>query len=473
LGSLDLWDKEYVWHPFTQMQEYRGEQIPIIERGEGSYLIDTDGNRYLDGISSLWVTVHGHCHQEINRAVQSQMEKISHSTLLGLANVPSILLAKKLVEITPPGLNKVFYSDAGATAVEIALKIAFQYWRQTEGGQQKQKFIYLENSYHGDTVGAVSVGGIELFHSLYRPLLFQGYKIPSPYCYRCPVGKEKKSCRLACLEPLEELLAAKSGEIAALIIEPLVQGAAGLITSPPGYLKRVRELCSRFNVLVIADEVAVGFGRTGSMFACAEEGVAPDLMCLAKGLTGGYLPLAATLATNEIYAAFLGSYREQNTFFHGHTYTGNPLACAAALASLDLFEKNRVIEGLQAKIAVLAEGLKSFEGLPWVGEIRQKGMMVGMELVQDKETKEPFPLALNIGHVVTLEARKRGLITRPLGNVLVLMPILSMDKEELEKMLAVLYDSLRAAVEHILGKTHREKEGRYASIHSGVGGKGA
>lgn len=454
MENLEIWDKEYVWHPFTQMQQYRNEETPIIERGEGSYLFDTKGRKYLDGISSLWVTTHGHCCREINEAIQAQLNKISHSTLLGLANVPSILLAKKLVEITPQGLTKVFYSDSGATAVEIALKIAFQYWCQARGeeNKEKQKFVYLDNSYHGDTVGSVSVGGIDLFHRLYKPLLFDGYKVPSPYCYRCPMGKEKGSCGMACLEPLEELLAARGREIASLIIEPLVQGAAGMITSPPGYLKRVREICTSYNVLMIADEVAVGFGRTGKMFACEEEGVSPDIMCLAKGITGGYLPLGATLTTDEIFEAFLGSHEEQKTFYHGHTYTGNPLAGAAALANLEIFDKKQVITGLQPKIELLTKGLATFYALPWVGEIRQKGMMIGIELVQNKATKEPFPFALNIGHRVTLEARKRGLITRPLGNVIVLMPILSMSEEELTEVLDITYTSIKTVCADIVGK---------------------
>lgn len=449
LKNLEVWDKEYIWHPFTQMRQYREEDIPVIEKGEGSYLYDTKGRKYLDGVSSLWVTVHGHCKKEINAAIMEQLNKISHSTLLGLANVPSILLAKKLAEITPPGLNKVFYSDAGATAVEIALKIAFQYWQQVNGGKQreKQKFVYLGQSYHGDTIGAVSVGGIDLFHSLYRPLLFDGCKIPSPYCYRCPMGKNKTSCAMECLTPLEDILTARSGEIAALIIEPQVQGAAGMIVSPAGYLKKVRELCTRYNVLMIADEVAVGFGRTGRMFACEEEDVAPDIMCLAKGITGGYLPLAATLTTDEIFNAFLGSHEEQKTFYHGHTYTGNPLACAAALANLELFEKEEVISRLQPKIELIAGRLKDFYTLPWVGDIRQKGMMAGIELVRDKSTGEPFPLALNIGHRVTLEARKRGLIIRPLGNVIVLMPVLAMSEKELADVLEITYDSIKTACE--------------------------
>lgn len=441
---LEQWDKQYVWHPFTQMQQYLREKPVIIKQGEGSYLIDVEGNRYLDGVSSLWVTLHGHCHPELNRAIKEQLDRIAHSTLLGLANVPSILLAQKLVEITPPGLNKVFYSDNGATAVEIALKIAFQYWQQRDGGRyrRKTKFISFVNAYHGDTIGSVSVGGIPLFHGIFKPLLFECLHAPAPYCYRCPLGLERESCGMACLNQLEGLLEKHREEVAALIIEPLVQGAAGMITAPDGFLRRVRELCSKYNVLLIADEVAVGFGRTGRLFACEHEDVTPDLMCLAKGITGGYLPLAATLATDEIYEAFLGEPEECKTFYHGHTYTGNPLACAAALASIELFEKTDLLASLQPKIDLLRRGLENFRDLPHVGDIRQRGMMVGIELVVDKDTKEPYAMKEQIGHRVILEARGRGLILRPLGNVIVLMPVLSMSNEELNRVLEITYESI-------------------------------
>lgn len=441
---LEQWDREYIWHPFTQMQEYAKTRPLVIERGEGSYLIDIEGNRYLDGVSSLWVTVHGHNKKELNDAIKAQVDQIAHSTLLGLANVPSILLAKKLVEITPPGLNKVFYSDSGSTAVEIALKMAFQYWKQKDGGifRGKTKFISLGEAYHGDTIGSVSVGGMELFHDIFRPLLFDRIHVPAPYCYRCPLDLSRPSCDMNCVQSVEEVMARNNGEIAAMIVEPLVQGAAGMIVAPDGYLKRIRELCSRYNILLIADEVAVGFGRTGKMFACEHEGVIPDLMCLAKGITGGYLPLAATLATEEVYGVFLGAHRECKTFFHGHTYTGNPVACAAALANIKLFEDNKVIEELGKKISLLEQGLKHFYGLPHVGDIRQKGMMVGIELVADKETRKPYPWEDNMGHRVILEARKNGLVIRPLGNVIVLMPVLSMSIPELGRVLDITFNAI-------------------------------
>lgn len=441
--ELENWDKQYLWHPFTQMREYCDEKPLIIEKGEDSFLIDIYGNRYLDGVSSLWVNLHGHRREEIDQAIINQVKKISHSTLLGLSNVPAIKLARKLVEITPEGLNKVFYSDDGSTAVEIALKMAFQYWQQKSPSQkEKCKFISLSHAYHGDTLGAVSVGGIDTFHQLYKSLLFPAYSVPSPYCYRCSVGKSYPSCHLNCLNQVEEVMKEHHQEVAALIIEPLVQGAAGMIVSPPGYLKEIRRLCSQYNILMIADEVAVGFGRTGTMFACEQEEVIPDLLCVAKGISGGYLPLAATLTTEEVYGAFLGDYQELKTFFHGHSYTGNPLACSAALASLEIFEKDHTLEKLKEKICLLEEKLQPFLDLPHVGEVRQKGFMVGIELVKDRNSKESYPLGEKVGIKVIQEARKRGLIIRPLGDVIVIMPPLNISCENLERLIEIIFDSI-------------------------------
>jgi len=439
-------DKKYLWHPFTQMKDWVDGTPLVIERGEGSYLIDSDGKRYLDGVSSLWVTVHGHCRQELNRAINEQVAKLAHSTLLGLTHPAAIELARRLVEITPARLGKVFYSDNGSTAVEISLKMAYQYW-QLKGETQRKKFISFRNAYHGDTIGSVSVGGIDLFHAVYRPLLFETIKSPSPYCYRCELGRTYPECELACLDALETLMQAHASETAALIIEPLVQAAAGMITFPDGFLKGVQDLCRKHGVLMITDEVATGFGRTGKMFACEHEGVEPDLMALAKGITGGYLPLAATLTSNEVYDAFCGEFEEQKTFFHGHTYTGNPLACAAALANLDIFEKDRTIEALQPKIAFLTSKLSPFKELAHVGEVRQKGFMVGIELVADKNTREPFAIREKIGQKVILHARTKGLIIRPLGDVIVLMPPLSVSLEELGQIVDITYESIVAVTE--------------------------
>jgi adenosylmethionine---8-amino-7-oxononanoate aminotransferase len=447
-AQVEKLDKQYIWHPFTQMRDWEQEPQIIIERGKGSVLTDIHGKNYLDGVSSLWVTVHGHRKREIDAAVTAQLKKIAHSTLLGLSNVPAVLLAEKLVQIAPRGLTKVFYSDSGSTAVEIALKIAFQYWQQKGPAyRSKTGFISLREAYHGDTLGSVSVGGIELFHQIYKPLLFNTFKIDTPHCYRCAIGKTYPDCALACAEKAEEVISAHSHETAALIIEPLVQGAAGMLTHPPGYLKRIRELCTKHHILMIADEVATGFGRTGTMFACEQEKVVPDIMAVAKGITGGYLPLAATLTTEDIYQGFLGEYRELRTFFHGHTYTGNPLACAAAIANLDLFKKEKTIARLRPKIALLREQLRRFNALDHVGEVRQKGFMVGIELVKDRATKEPYPLEDKVGIRVVLECRKHGLIIRPLGNVIVLMPPLAMTAKELKQMADIVYRAVKKITE--------------------------
>jgi len=446
--QLTNMDKKFLWHPFTQMQDYLKEDPLIIVDGQGSYLIDIKGNKYLDGVSSLWVNVHGHKHPKINQAIISQVEKISHSTLLGPSNIPAIELAQRLVEISPPGLNKVFYSECGAAAVEIGLKIAFQYWQQRPDPRPKKtKFVYLQNAYHGDTLGAVSVGGIDLFHKLYQPLLKENICVPSPYCYRCLFSNTPIDCQMTCLEEAERIIKNRFDEIAAFIIEPLVQGAGGMIVAPSGYLKRVREICNQYELLLIADEVAVGFGRTGRMFACEHEDVSPDIMVVGKGITGGYLPLAATLTTDEIYEAFLGEYWEFKTFFHGHTYTGNPVACAAALANLETFEEEQTLAKLKDKIFQLREWLKKFEDLKHVGEIRQKGFMVGIELVRDKKTKEPYPFEEKIGIKVIQEARNSGLVIRPLGNVIVLMPPLSIAQEELHQMAEITFRAIKKVTE--------------------------
>jgi adenosylmethionine-8-amino-7-oxononanoate transaminase len=437
-------DKQYLWHPFTQMQDWQKEPQLVIESGKGSFLTDTRGKKYLDGVSSLWVNVHGHRKAEIDRAVSAQLRKIAHTTLLGLTNVPAVLLAEKLVGIAPKGLSRVFYSDSGSTAVEIALKMAFQYWQQ-RGPEfhRKTGFLSLTQAYHGDTIGAVSVGGIDLFRHIYKPLLFHSYKIESPYCYRCKIGLTYPGCQMTCLMHAENTIRKYAHVSAALIIEPLIQGAAGMLVQPPGYLRRIRELCTKNNILMIADEVATGFGRTGTMFACEHEKVVPDIMAVAKGITGGYLPLAATLTTEEIYRGFLGDYRQLRTFFHGHTYTGNPLACAAAIASIDLFKKEKTLQKLQPRIKFLAKELERFRRLPHVGEVRQKGFMTGIELVRNREMREPYALEEKIGIRVTQECRKQGLIIRPLGNVIVLMPPLSISLEDLRRMTDIVLNAVQ------------------------------
>jgi adenosylmethionine-8-amino-7-oxononanoate aminotransferase len=436
-------DRRYLWHPFTQMAEWLETEPLVIERAEGCALYDVEGKRYLDGVSSLWVTVHGHRKRAIDRAVKAQLDRVAHTTLLGLSNVPSIELGERLVAMAPSGLTRVFYSDSGSTAVEIALKIAFQY-RQQRGETARTRFVHFTNAYHGDTIGSVSVGGIDLFHALYKPLLFHGFEVPAPHGWRCPDDLDEAACGRSSLAALEATLRDHAGEIAAAIVEPVMQGAAGMIPQPPGWLAEVRRLCTRYGVLLIADEVATGFGRTGTMFACEQEGVSPDLLCLAKGITGGYLPLAATLATEEIFRAFLGRYDEFKAFFHGHTYTGNPLACAAALASLDLFEKERTLEKLRGKILRLSRRLAEIAKLPHVGDVRQRGFMAGIELAADVPARTAYPVAERRGHHVCMEARRRGAILRPLGDVVVLMPPLGISTRELDQLCDIARDSIAA-----------------------------
>ena len=438
------WDRKYLWHPFTQMREWEQQRPIIIERGKGSYLIDTEGRKYLDGTSSIWVNLHGHRHPALDLAIRKQLKKIAHSTLLGLSNPPAILLARELIHIAPKGLSRVFYSDNGSTAVEVALKMAVQYWQQRHpGAGPKNTFLHLKLAYHGDTIGAVSVGNIERFHSRFKPLLFPTLSADPPYCYRCPLNQTYPSCQMACLEPIEQILSTRHRELAGFIIEPLVQAAAGMITSPSGYLKRIRELCTKYGVLLIADEVATAFGRTGKMFACQHEQVTPDLMAISKGLTGGYMPLAATLTTEEVYNAFLGRYEDFKTFFHGHSYTGNPLGCAVALANLAVFRKAKTLSKLGPKIAELKRLLRPLSTLPHVGDIRQRGMMIGIELVKNRLTAEPFPIEERIGHRVAQEAYRHGLLIRPLGHIIVLIPPLATSSRALARMAAIVDQSIR------------------------------
>lgn len=442
-AQLEQWDRDHLWHPFTPMQAYTAEPPLIIERAHGCFLVDLDGREYLDGVSSLWCNVHGHRVPELDAAVRDQLDRVAHSTLLGLANVPAVRLARRLVELAPPGLSRVFFSDDGATAVEVALKMAFQYWRQCPRPRpEKTRFLALGGAYHGDTLGDVSVGDLARFHHLFAPLLFPTVRAPSPYCYRCPLGLERATCRMDCAAALEDLVRRHADSLAAVVIEPLMQGAAGLIAAPEGYLRRVREVTRAHDVLLIADEVAVGFGRTGTLFACSQEDVVPDFLCLAKGLTGGYLPLAATLTTEEVFAAFLGRPEEGRTFFHGHTYTGNPLGAAAALANLELMDRSGLLASLPAKSARLRAHLDRIATLPCVGDVRQRGLMAGIELVRDQRTRERFPAELRVGAQVCRAARERGVILRPLGDVIVLMPPLAIDPPLLDRLCTVVHDCL-------------------------------
>ncbi len=448
MDHLKKLDQKYIWHPFTQMRDWTDEEILVIDRAEDCYLIDTEGKRYIDGISSLWCNVHGHRNEKIDSAVRAQLDKVAHSTFLGLSNTPAILLAERLIQIAPKGLTRVFYSDSGSEAMEIALKMAYQYWQvRKDPRPKKKKFVHLELAYHGDTIGSVSVGGISLFHEIYEPLLFQSYSAFSPYCYRCKFGQDRDKCKRECLSELEEIVRKHQDELVAIVVEPMIQGAAGMIDQPEGYLKSVREIADKYDVLLICDEVATGFGRTGKMFACELEGITPDIMSVAKGLTGGYLPLAATLVKDKIYEAFLGEYGEFKAFFHGHTYTANPLACAAALANLDVFEDEKTLQNLQPKIDVLTQWLEKIRGLNHVGDVRQVGFMAGIELVKDKSTKNAYDLKEKQGIRVCKQARKYGVILRPLGNVVVLMPPLGVSQALLKELLNVTERCIREICE--------------------------
>ena len=436
LATLRAWDKAHLWHPFTPQADWAAADPLVVERGEGVYLFDIDGNKYLDGSGSLWCNVHGHRHPALDAAIRSQLDKLAHSTLLGLTHEPAILLARRLAELAPAGLSRVFFSADGASAVEAALKMALQYWHQRPDPQPgRRRFVALGNAYHGDTVGAVSLGDIGRFHAIFSPLLFDALRAPSPYCYRCPLGLQRPGCEIACLGELEKILADHAGEVIAVIVEPIVQGAGGMIAMPEGYLRGVRELTRKYDTLMIADEVAVGFGKTGTLFAVEQENVLPDILCLAKGLTGGYLPMSATLATEEIYSAFFATAAEGGTFQHGHTYGGNPLSAAVALASLRVFEEERTLQTMVPKVEALRGRLEGLWRHPHVGDVRQRGLIAGIELVADKTTKTPFDAASTVGARVCRAARARGVIVRPLGDIVVLMPPLAIDESQIHALI--------------------------------------
>jgi adenosylmethionine---8-amino-7-oxononanoate aminotransferase len=449
LDDLKRWDKEHVWHAFTQMAEY---EPLLIQRAQGCTLVGSDGREYLDGVSSLWCNIHGHRHPRINAAIRRQLDEVAHVTLLGMAHPTTVKLARRLVEIAPRGLAHVFFSDDGATAVEVALKMAFQYWRQSRARpapltlQQRTQYLAWDNAYHGDTLGSVSVGGVARFHAMFRPLLFDVVRLPAPDVYRLPPPIDRGGACGHYLRQLEAALAEHGETLAAVVIEPLVQAAAGIITHPPGFLRGVRDLTQRYGVLMIADEVAVGMGRTGKMFACEHEGVTPDFLCLAKGVTGGYLPLAATLTTDEIYRAFLGRYEDSKTFFHGHTYGGNPLGAAAALATLDVFDEEKTLEHLPPKINRLAEHLARIARQRHVGDVRQRGLIAGIELVRDRETKEPFAWGERRGIRVCQHAITEGVWLRPLGNVVVIMPPLAISLDELDRICLAVERGIASAM---------------------------
>jgi adenosylmethionine-8-amino-7-oxononanoate aminotransferase len=443
--QLRAWDDAHLWHPFTPHSVYRAEDPLLIAAGEGHYLIDSEGRRYLDGVSSLWCNLFGHRRAEIDAAIQDQLGRIAHSTLLGHSVVPAVQLAKRLVDLAPRGLSRVFFSDDGSTAMEVALKIALQFWQQHAGGRERNRklFVTLGLAYHGDTVGSVSLGGIDLFHERYRPLLFQTRKAPAPYCYRCPLELDRARCAIDCVGVLERLMDQEGDRVAAIVVESGMLGAAGMVVQPEGFLPRVRAAAERAGTLLVLDEVATGLGRSGQMFACERAAVVPDVLCLAKGLTGGYLPLAATLTTERIFEAFLGPPAEGRTFFHGHTYTGNALAAAAALATLDIFERDGILDIVRSRMATLTRELERLRDLPPVGDIRQYGLAAGIELVADRGSKTAFPIGERRGMRVCRAARDRGVFLRPLGDTIVLMPPLSITEAELTHLIDAVEYGIR------------------------------
>jgi adenosylmethionine-8-amino-7-oxononanoate aminotransferase len=437
------WDRQHYWHPFTQMADY---EPFIIEKAYGATLVDISGREYLDGVSSLWCNVHGHRHPKIDEAIERQLREVAHCTSLGASHPSAIRLARRLAELTPLGLDHVFFSSDGASAIETALKVAFQFWRQCDHpAPQRTKYVALGRAYHGDTIGSTSVGGIEHFQALFAPLLFEVVRAPSPDPRRLPGDIARDQAAAFYLDQLDRLLAQHAGEVAAMILEPLVQGAAGMIMHPTGYLGGVRELCTKHGILMIADEVATGFGRTGRMFACEHEDVVPDMLCLGKGITAGYLPLAAMIATDEVYDAFLGGY--DKTLFHGHTYSGNPLAAAAALASLDLFDEERSLQELLPKITRLGVHLSRLAKHPHVADARQCGFIGAVELTSDKATGEPFPAEDRIGWQICRDILDRGVWLRPLGDVLVVMPPLCVTVEQLDRIM----DAVTRGIDTVTG----------------------
>ncbi len=442
------WAREglrHCWHPYTQMSGLEAEPPLRIARAEGLFLYDTDGNRYYDAISSWWCVVHGHGHPRIREAAARQMAQLDHVLFAGVVHEPAARLAARLCTVAPEGLSRVFFSDNGSTAVEVALKMSLQFWRNA-GREERTGLVCLDRGYHGDTAGCMSVSGVEAFLRAFRPLLFPARRVPAPYCYRCPVGETYPSCGVACARAVAEALAEGEGRIAAVILEPLLMAAGGMLVYPPAYLAEVARLARAHGVHLIVDEVATGFGRTGTMFACEQAGVSPDFLCLSKGLTSGTLPLAATLTTAGVFDGFLGSPDGGRTFYHGHTYTANPTGCAVALASLELFEENGVLEHVGRIAPRLAAGVRALADLPAVGDVRHLGLVAALELVRDRATREPIPGTDPVFAAVRREALRRGLFLRPLGNVVYLFLPQCTTDVELDDILSRFGDAMRSAL---------------------------
>ncbi|MBI4383045.1 MAG: adenosylmethionine--8-amino-7-oxononanoate transaminase [Nitrospinae bacterium] len=439
-------DLNYVWHPCTQMKDYETVPPLLIERAEGIYLYDKEGRRYMDVISSWWVNLLGHNHPRLNAAIKAQLEKMAHVLFAGVTHGPAVRLAESLVRLSPPGLTKVFFSDNGSTSVEVAVKLSLQYWAQTGQGRRR-KFVYLKDAYHGETLGALSLCGIDLFREKFQDVLMDNLEVEGPDCYRCPYGLKRESCNAECFEAMEKAVERNSADIAGAIVEPLVQGAAGMKMYSPVYLRKLEDLCRSYGIHLILDEVAVAFGRTGSLFVCGELGLNPTFLCLSKGITSGYLPLAATLVEEKIYRAFYDEYSTRKMFLHSHSYTANPLACACANETLSLLLENDFLAGLGPKVRALGEQGRKLEELPRCGEFRQTGMIGAAELVEDKGTKKPFAFERRVGHQIYQEGLRRGVFMRPLGNVIYFIPPLTISADEIETMIGAARDSIRAVLQ--------------------------
>ena len=439
-------DLKYVWHPDTQMKEYENSEPILIEKGKGIYVWDDKGNKYIDAVASWWVNTLGHSNERLNRALFEQSQKIEHILLAGFTHKPAIELAERLIKLAGGSFSKVFYSDNGSTAVEVALKMAYQYWYQS-GRPEKKKFVAMTDSYHGDTLGSVSVGGISLYKKIFKPLVFETIEVPAPFCYRCPKDCKKGGCAIDCIEFVEKTFEKHHKEIAGMIVEPIIQGAAGMRMYPPEYLTKLRALCDKYDILLIDDEVAMGFGRTGKYFAFEHANIEPDIFCVAKGITAGYIPLAATITNDKIYNAFYDDYSTAKAFYHGHSFTGNPLACAVAIENLKILEEEKIIRNLPQKCAYFKKSMEKFKNLEHAGDVRHFGMIGAIELAKNKETKEPYTFAERMGHRVYLEALKLGAILRPIGNVIYFIPPYVITNEEIDKLTQIAYEAIKKATE--------------------------
>ena len=441
-ASWEQRDLAHIWHPCSQMKDYETLPPMVIDHAKGPWLYDIHGKKYLDIVSSWWANLLGHCNPEINEAIKEQLDSLEHVIFANFSHRPAIELAERLAEITPDRINKFHFNDNGSSSVEAALKMCFQFYHQT-GKPEKQRFMCLTEGYHGETIGALSVGSMDLFAKMYQPMMMDNIHVQAPDCYRCPYGKDREHCACECFEHAEKAFAEHAHETAAVIVEPLLQGSAGMRIYPPLYLKKLRALCDKYDVKLIADEIATGFGRTGTMFACEQAGISPDVMTISKGLTGGYLPMSVTCVSDEIYDAFYADYGEGKAFPHSHTYAGNPIGCAAALAVQKIMKEQHILETAAENAKWLTAELdKAFAHHPNVGEIRHIGLIHAIELVKDPETKEPLDAKKRTGYAIYKKALERGLVLRPLGDILYFNPPLNITREELSTAIELAHESI-------------------------------